>query len=75
MNDNSSIREWFPEPMSDEAAFAVYLFLEQFTLQFESAYYAQIRRYIESQRLDLEDQRPWQDRQLGLPWEEDTIDF
>ncbi len=75
MNDNASISEWFPEPMSDEAAFAVHLFLEQFTCQFESAYYAQIRRYIESQRLALDEQRPWQDHQLNLPWEDDAIPF
>ena len=32
MNDNASIIEWFPDTMSDDTAFAVYLFLEQFTL-------------------------------------------
>jgi len=75
MNDNLSIIEWFPDPMSDEAAFAVYLFLEQFTLQFESAYYAQIRRYIDSQKPDPEDHSHCDNGQLNLPWEDDAINF
>ena len=75
MNDNSSIRQWFPDPICDEAVFAMHLFLEQFTLQFEMEYYTQIRRYIESQRRYFEDQRPWEYRQLSLAWEDESIDF
>lgn len=75
MNDSAPIIEWFPDPMSDNTAFAVYLFLEQFTLQFESAYYGQIRRYIDSQRLDSEDHSPCHNMQLNLPWKEEEVNF
>ena len=75
MTEHASISTWFPEPMSDEAAFAVHLFLEQFACQFESAYYAQIRRHIESQRLDLQQQQSSTDGSPDLPWEDDPIPF
>jgi len=34
MNNKPSSRDWFCEDLSDEAAFAIHLFLEQFTYNF-----------------------------------------
>jgi len=45
--DALHVEDWFPENLSDEAAFALHGFLQEFTWRFEQAYYAQIRRYIE----------------------------
>jgi len=47
-DDELHISDWFPETLSDEAAFALHGFLEQFTWRFEQAYYGQIRRYLDS---------------------------
>jgi hypothetical protein len=66
-----SIGSWFPESLSDEAAVAVYLFLEQFTQQFEGHYYAQIRRYYYQQQADIAEEY---NHQLEMPWE-DEIPF
>jgi len=63
-----SMASWFPESLSDEAAVAMYLFLEQFTWQFEDHYYAQIRRYYQ-QREEAQTEH-----QLEMPWE-DGIPF
>lgn len=46
MNNEPSSRDWFDEDLSDEAAFAIHLFLERFTYNFEGVYYGQIRRYL-----------------------------
>jgi len=48
MNNEPSSRDWFYEDLSDEAAFAIHLFLEQFTYNFEGVYYEQIRRYLKN---------------------------
>ena len=66
-----AIASWFPDSLSDEAAVAVYLFLEQFTHQFEDHYYAQIRRYYQQQREDITEDN---EHQLEMPWE-DKIPF
>ncbi len=54
MTDQHDIMDWFPQPLSDEAAYAIYLFLEEFTMAFEGQYLAQIRRYIEDAKQDHE---------------------
>ena len=43
--DEFHVKDWFPDDLSDETAYALHGFLEQFTYRFEQAYYAQIRRY------------------------------
>ena len=50
-----AVRSWFPEPMSDEAAFAIHQFLAQFSYQFEGAYYTQITRYQQEARAAFEE--------------------
>jgi len=75
MNKRQVIEGWFYEQLSDEAAFAIHLFLEQFTLHFEETYYGQIRRHLEAITPDhsLPDglsQNPDGD-QDGVPWEDD----
>lgn len=45
MNKALENQAWFDKELSDEAAFAIYSFLAQFTHEFESEYYGQIRRY------------------------------
>jgi hypothetical protein len=67
-DDKSLIAPWFSEPLSDEAAVAVYLFLEQFTHQFEEHYYGQIRRYYQ------QTEEAKTEHQLEMPWE-DGIPF
>lgn len=57
---------WFPEPLSDEAAYSIHLFLQQFTCQFENTHYSQISRYVEEQRAAARTKchsgTPWDDR-------------
>jgi hypothetical protein len=70
--DEYSVAPWFPESLSDETAVAVYLFLEQFTHQFEDHYYGQIRRYYQQQQEENVAEK--YDNQLEMPWE-DKIPF
>jgi len=74
--ERESVDEWFPEALSDEAAAAIYLFLEQFTLRFEQAYYGQIRRHWMSCREDAVEQLPSEsDSDQRSSWEDDDVDF
>ncbi len=50
MNNEPSSRDWFDEELSDEAAYAIHLFLERFTYNFEGVYYGQIRRHLKDNR-------------------------
>ena len=52
MTDQHEFMDWFPQPLSDEAAHAIYLFLQEFTMAFEGQYLAQIHRYIEDEKQD-----------------------
>lgn len=68
MSEPLYLQDWFPEPLSDEAAYAVHAFLEQFTLQFEATYYGQIRRYLETENerveqppINVGDDEEWDD--------------
>lgn len=54
MTDQYDIMDWFPQPLSDEAAHAIYLFLQEFTMAFEGQYFAQISRYIEDAKKNHE---------------------
>lgn len=54
MTDQHDIMDWFPQPLSDEAAHAIYLFLQEFTMAFEGQYLAQIHRYIEDAKQDYQ---------------------
>ncbi len=65
------IAPWFPKSLSDEAAVAVYLFLEHFTHQFEDHYYGQIQRYYQQQQENIAEQNR---HQMEMPWE-DKIPF
>ena len=65
-DDDMPLEHWFPEELSDEAAHAIQLLLQQFTWQFEQTYYSHIRRHIESMRPDPPDGENDQ-----LPWEPD----
>lgn len=72
MSEPLHLQEWFPEPLSDEAAYAVHVFLEQFTLQFEATYYGQIRRYLERESEHVE--QPPINIENDEEWD-DSIDF
>ena len=75
MNKRQVIEGWFCEQLSDEAAFAIHLFLEQFTLGFEETYYGQIRRHLDAITPDhsLPDglSQKTDEHQGGAPWEDD----
>jgi len=47
MNNKMDIAAWFPDELSDEAACAIHLLLDEFTGQFTERYHHQIRRHIE----------------------------
>jgi hypothetical protein len=61
MNKDPGNQAWFDNELSDEAAFTIYSFLAQFTHEFESEYYGQIRRY----RYENTPQRPLPVTPLG----------
>ena len=67
--DDTTITSWFPEPLSDEAAFGIHLFLQQFTYQFEAAYFSQIKRHLEVEKTATHDEH-----NSDTPWD-DSIDF
>lgn len=76
MNETELIARWFSQDLSDEAAAAIHLFLEQFTLDFEEHYYSQIRRYRDACRADaLSTQSSRGDDDQMPLWEDDRIDF
>jgi len=54
MTHQYDTRDWFQQPLSDEAAYAIYLFLQEFTMAFEGQYYEQITRHIEDARQEYE---------------------
>ncbi len=72
MTDQYDIMDWFPEPLSDEAAHAIYLFLQEFTMAFEGHYFAQIIRYIDDAKHEHESELhldpPPLDRDDPLPF-------
>lgn len=67
--NNAVVTSWFSEPLSDEAAFAIHLFLQQFTYQFESVYYSQIKRHLEEEQTATHTEQD-----SDTPWD-DSIDF
>ena len=69
MNDEHDISIWFPDPLTDEAAFAIQLFLESFKLAFDEQYYAQIRRHIETVQQDYQ-----MERRLDVKTDDDQQD-
>mgnify|MGYP006899667183 CR=1 FL=1 len=69
------LRDWFPDPMSDEAAYAVYLFLEQFTQAFEECYAGHLRRYIEDARQAQISQQLQQQPDTGCQEDDQDIPF
>lgn len=64
--NNAAVTSWFSAPLSDEAAFAIHLFLQQFSYQFEGAYYSQIKRHLEAEKTATDtahdSDTPWDDR-------------
>jgi hypothetical protein len=78
MNDEAqeSVEPWFPEELSDEAAAAIYLFLEQFAQSFGQRYAQQIDRHWVSCREDTEWNLPPENNDnQSSSWEDDDIDF
>jgi hypothetical protein len=74
--ERESIGEWFPEELSDEAAAAIYLFLEQFAQSFGQRYDQQIHRHWASCREDPEWRLPPEPNDdQNSSWEDDDIDF
>jgi hypothetical protein len=71
MNEPQDIKDWFPEELTDETAYSIHLFLEQFTLQFEDRYYTQIRQHIEF----IKEEHQTLNQDAGKPWEDDAIIF
>jgi len=71
MNNNMRIENWFPDELSDEAACAIHLFLEEFSVQFRERYYLQIRRHIELVRDDGRHQQA----DAGTLQEDDRVPF
>jgi hypothetical protein len=57
---NPDLDAFFPEHLSDEAAFALYDLLQHLTLAWESRYFVQLRRHQGARQIDLFDpDRPW----------------
>lgn len=48
MNPRNLINNWFSEDLTDEAAYAIHLFLTEFSQHFEEQYYGHLRRHIQT---------------------------
>ena len=73
MTMSDDIDDGFTDPLSDEAAHEILLFLEKFSAAFGQRYYGEIHRHLESVRQDL--QLEFQLDESASGFTDDSISF
>jgi hypothetical protein len=58
MNNKNMLDDWLNEPISDEAAYTLYRFLDRLVFEIEAHYLFQIRRHLQNQETSQNSPEP-----------------